>query len=378
MWRYIAVGLISVVLASCASTIRMEKKAETKKLIVGYLFEGNDTVDPDSLNLGMVTDVIYAFAKIESDTITEGFRSSARNLRILNKAKRKHPGLRILISVGGWGWSGGFSDMCLTADSRAKFIASAVRFVSKYNLDGIDIDWEYPGLRGAGNVHRPEDKQNFTSLLAGLRMALDSLGMKTGKYYLMSAAAGAFGEYLMHTDIAADAKYLDFINLMTYDMSIPGADSLAGLNAPLFADPRDPDRNSADAAVAAFEAAGVPPSKIVLGVPFYGRAWHVDTSAFNGLYEPGGRPGTRMNTTYKGLVENYIDKNGFESYWDSTSCAPYLFNRDSDTFISYEDPRSLRDKCYYVKARGLGGVMFWSFKSDYESTLLRTLFEELR
>ncbi len=378
MWRYIAVGLISVGLASCASTIQMEKKAETKKLIVGYLFEGNDIVNPDSIGLGMVTDVMYAFANIKGDTISEGFKNTGENLRILTEAKKKYKKLKVLISVGGWGWSGGFSDMCLTSESRAKFIGSVVRFIGRYNLDGIDIDWEYPGLPGAGNVHRPEDKQNFTSLLAGLRIALDQLGMKTGKYYLITAAAGAFDQYLEHTDMAIDSKYLDFLNLMTYDFSVPGADSLAGLNAPLFTNPRDPYNNSDDAAVQAFEAAGVPPSKIVLGVPFYGRAWHVDSSAFNGLYEPGKPPATRMNTTYSGLVENYINKNGFVRHWDSTSCAPYLFNRDSDTFVSYDDPRSLRDKCDYIKARELGGVMFWSFKSDYESTLLRTLYEKLR
>ncbi len=378
MWRYIAAGLVSILLASCAGTNRLEKNTQAEKLIVGYLFEGNDIVKPDSLGLGMVTDVIYAFANIQGDTITDGFKSTAENLALLNEEKRRYPDLKILISVGGWGWSGGFSDMCMTSESRAKFIESAIRFIRRNNLDGLDIDWEYPGLPGAGNVHRPEDKENFTAFLAEMRMALDRLGMETGKYYLLTAAAGAFDQYLVHTDLAVDSKYLDFVNLMTYDFSVPGADSLAGFNSPLFTNPMDPYHNSDDAAVQAFVAAGVPPSKIVLGVPFYGRAWHVDSSAFNGRYQPGGLPATRMNTTYSGLVANYIDKSGYVRYWDSTSCVPYLFNRDSDIFITYDDPQSLRDKCDYIKARELGGVMFWSFKSDDRSALLKTLYEGLK
>lgn len=378
MLRIITAGLISVLVASCAGTIQFEKKAPAAKYIVGYLFQGNSIVNPDSLDLGMVTDVNYAFANIKGDTITEGFKNDAQNFRILNEAKQKYPRLRILISVGGWSWSGGFSDMCLTKESRTKFIESAIRFIQKYNLDGIDIDWEYPGLPGAGNIHRPEDKQNFTSLLAELRVALDQLGTKTGKYYMLTIAAGASNNYLAHTEMGVDVKYLDFINLMTYDMSVPGGDSLAGHNAPLFANPRDPDHKSADAAVEAFEAAGVPPSKIVMGVPFYGHVWHADSSAFNGLYEPGGPTKKWINASYKNLVVNYIDKNGFVRYWDSTSCVPYLFNRDSDTFVTYDNPRSLRDKCNYIRARELRGVMFWSFNSDYKSTLLRTLYKEMR
>ncbi len=266
MRSVIAVSLLSVFLASCAITPELTGKAESKECIVGYLFQGDSLVNPDSLHLGMVTDLMYAFANIKGDTITEGFKNDAENFRILDDARRKYPNLKILISVGGWEWSGGFSNMCLTSESRGKFIGSAVRFIQKYNLDGIDIDWEYPGLPGAGNVHRPEDRRNFTDLLGELRMALDSLGMKNGRHYLITIAAGAFENYLKHTDLAEDVHYLDFINLMTYEMSSPAGDSLTGHNAPLFANPRDPRSNSDDKAVEEFIAAGVPPSKIVLGV----------------------------------------------------------------------------------------------------------------
>ncbi len=369
---------MGLVLASCAGTFSVQQKAGNERYVVGYLFQGDSLVNPDSIDLGDLTHLMYAFANIKDDTIAEGFRNDAENFRILNGEKSKYPNLKILISVGGWGWSGAFSDMCLTEESRETFIRSAVGFIEKNGLDGIDIDWEYPGLPGAGNVHRPEDKQNFTSLLAELRIALDELGARTGKHYLITAAAGAFKKYLENTEMAEDMKYLDFINLMTYDFSSPGGDSVAGHNAPLFTNPKDPRHNSDDQAVQDFVAAGVPPSRIVLGVPFYGHVWQVDTSSFNGPYERGGPPQGRLYVSYGDLVENLINKNGFVRYWDSTSCVPYLLNRQSGTFISYDDVESLSDKCDYIKAHELKGVMFWSFKSDYRSILLRTLHARLK
>jgi len=89
------------------------------------------------------------------------------NLQALTALRESYPHLKVMISVGGWTWSGGFSDMALTKASRKTFIDSAIAFLNQHKLDGIDLDWEYPGLPGAGNTHRPEDKKNFTRLLMG-------------------------------------------------------------------------------------------------------------------------------------------------------------------------------------------------------------------
>jgi chitinase len=311
--------------------------------------------------------------------IEQGFKNDIENFKILNQTRKRNPYLKILISVGGWTWSGGFSDMCLTKESRGKFIRSAISFISENNLDGVDIDWEYPGLPGNNNTHRPEDKENFTSLLKEMRNALDELGANSGKHYLLTAATGASDNYLANTEMGLDQRYVDFFNLMTYDFSVPGADSLAGHNAPLFTNPRDPNHSSADAIVQKYIEAGVSPDKIVLGVPFYGHVWQVDSTVYHGLYEPGGVPKTRIRGSFANIENNLLDRNGFVRYWDSTSCAPYIFNDSSRIFITYDDVESLRDKCNYIKAHELKGAMFWSYSPNYyQLRLLHTLYDGLK
>ena len=152
-------------------------------------------------------------------------------------------------------------------------MASAVDFVRRHDLDGFDVDWEYPGLPGDGNPHRPEDKENFTALMADLRAALDREGARRGRPLLLTFAAGASREFLAHTEMAKVQAVVDFVNLMTYDFRVANPGAPAGHHANLFPSPNDPRSHSADGAVKDFLAAGVPAAKLVLGVPFYGRAW---------------------------------------------------------------------------------------------------------
>ena len=113
------------------------------------------------------------------------------NFRILNRLKDVNPELKILISIGGWTWSGNFSDAVLTAESRSEFAKTSVDIVADYDLDGVDIDWEYPGQIGDNNVYRPEDKQNYTRMFKALRKELDKLSKTTGKYYELTTAVGS-------------------------------------------------------------------------------------------------------------------------------------------------------------------------------------------
>ena len=379
MRRIFAAVISSFVIVSCSTTRLLESNAEHGKYIVGYLFCGDSLINGNDIEVEKLTHVIYAFANIKDGKIEQGFKNDAENFKILNQTKSRNPYLKILISVGGWTWSGGFSDMSLTDTSRAKFIKSAVSFIEENNLDGIDIDWEYPGLPGAGNAHRPEDKENFTSLLKEMRNSLDNLGVKHNKHYLLTAATGASGNYLANTEMGEDQKYLDFINLMTYDFCEPGSDSLAGHNAPLFNNPRDPNHSSCDAMVQAYVDAEVPSNKILLGVPFYGHVWQVTASDHHGLYEPGGMPKIRMRGSYENIRLNLLNEEGFVRYWDSTSCAPYLFNGSEKIFITYDDEESLHDKCKYIGAHELKGAMFWSYSSKYyELRLLQTLYDGLK
>ncbi|SEN14635.1 glycosyl hydrolase family 18 protein [Lihuaxuella thermophila] len=306
------------------------------------------------------------------------------NFNQLTKLKQKYPHLKTLISVGGWTWSGGFSDAALTDASRTKFADSAVRFIRTWGFDGVDIDWEYPVSGGSQNG-RPEDKQNFTLLLQKLREKLDAAGREDGKHYLLTIASGAGPTYLQNTELGKAEDYLDFINIMTYDFH-GGWEKTSGHHAPLYADPADPFPNKAtfhvNAAVEGHLHAGVPASKIVLGLPFYGRGWTGCSTAGNGQYQS--CTGTPQGTWEAGVFDfsdleaNYINKNGYTRYWNDVSKVPYLFNPSNGTFITYDDVESIGYKTSFLKTKGLGGAMFWELSSDRNKTLLNKVYNDLK
>ena len=129
--------------------------------------------------------------------------------------------------------------------------------VSKYNLDGIDIDWEYPGMMGDSNVYRPEDKENYTFLFRDLRHALDSLNQMTRLKYFVTTAVGGFQTYIDHTEMGKMQQYTDFINIMSYDYA-DGSDTISGHHTNLYTSSNDTSQYSTHRAIQEFMAAGVP------------------------------------------------------------------------------------------------------------------------
>lgn len=354
--------------------------SDAGRVIIGYVFPRERVIAAAEVDAARLTHVNYAFANVADGRVVEGFAKDAENLRVLTGLRGANPAFKVLVSVGGWTWSGGFSEAAATPESRARFVASAVDFVRRHDLDGFDVDWEYPGLPGFGNPHGPRDKANFTRLMAELRVALDADAKTRGRSVLLTMAAGAFKQFLEQTEMDKVAASVDFVNLMTYDFRVED-DPVAGHHANLFPHPADDKKGSADGAVRDFLAAGVPADKLVLGVPFYGRAWRSEggDAAARGLYQPAARPAERIDTGYAKLAAERIGRAGFGRLWDPVAQAPYLWSPEARVFVSYEDPESLRAKCRYIRERGLAGVMFWEYFADQPGgVLLGTLHEELR
>jgi chitinase len=295
-----------------------------KGQIIAYVFAKDSVIQPGEIAANKLTRINYAFANLKDGRIIEGFAHDAENFAALNALKRINPQLAILVSVGGWTWSGQFSSMSLTKESRKLFIDSAVQFVTRYQLDGLDIDWEYPGLPGNHNPFRPEDKENYTLLLKELRQRFDREGKRLHKHLFTSIATGASLKFLDHTEMGKVQKYVDTVNLMAYDYYEPTSSKTTGHHAPLYTNPADPKLVSADASVRNYEKAGVPATKIVLGVPFYGHLWGGVLAQNNGLYQPGKQvPGAYAD--YSTITAHMLN-NGFTRYWDATASAPYLYN----------------------------------------------------
>lgn len=337
-----------------------------------------------------ITHINYAFANISADggcalgdpyadidKFYEGDSWDAGSLRgsfnQLLKLKQAHPHVQTLISVGGWTWSGRFSDVALTASSRAAFASSCVDFMKQYGFDGIDIDWEYPVGGGlASNTTRPEDEQNYTLLMAELRDQLDAAEAADGREYLLTIAAPAGPGIYANLEIAALGQILDWINVMTYDFH-GGWANTTNFNAALYASSMDPTPDpvartsfNVDAAMQAYLAAGVPSHKLVMGVPFYGRGW-AGVSGGDGLFRPASGPASPGTWEagvfdYHDLAANYIPSS--PTYRHPEAEVPWLFDPATGVMISYDDPESLANKAQYVVANELGGVMFWELSGD--------------
>lgn len=374
----------SFVLISCRSTSTVSEREPMETVshrIIGYVMgTRSQTVRPEDAR--KLTHINYAFANVteEGEVVLEHPEDPER-LRQLVDLRNINPGLKILLSVGGWSWSDYFSNAALTEEARNRFARTAVELLAQYRLDGLDIDWEYPGQAGEDNVFRPEDRENFTLLLETVREHLNRQGLRDGRtgpdHYLLTIAAGADRSFLDHTRMAQAQQYLDFINLMTYDFHGSWTDHTGHLSN-LFppAASRVPKEPSVMASVKYYRVAGVPVHKIVLGVPFYGRGWAGVTRTDNGLYQSYEKP--LGGIPYDSLEVHYINKDGFIRYRDEASDSPYLWNSDRGIFITYEDSISLMHKAAYIKTSGLGGVMYWEYSQDHDGTLLNTLYRYIR
>jgi chitinase len=311
--------------------------------------------------------------------------ANLRALVALKQQRQKHPQFKVVISVGGWNWSNRFSDVAASAPARANFIASSLQTMRRYGLDGIDLDWEYPGEAGvpcvAGEVcTRPEDRQNFIVLARELRAAFDKAGHQDGKHYSITIAAGANGNYVGDGAWVKElARSLDWINLMSYDYHMPWEKS-TGHHAALFADAKDPATANgfyAARSVQRYLDAGVARDKLVLGVPFYGYGWKGCAPGPNGdgqyqTCQGGVTDGVNGGNSY-GYGQVLSRGAGYQRYWNASARVPYMYSAAEQVWITYEDPASLQEKTRYIRQRGLRGAMFWELSADSDGKLLQAL-----
>ena len=357
-----------------------------------------------------LTHIIYAFARITDDgrlalgdpcldagdcdstsigarpspgAPSDGTRSvEGGNMAALRELKTRFPHLKLLVAVGGWTGSGKFSDVALTAESRQAFTESAVDLIIRRwpgLFDGIDIDWEYP-VRGGlpTNVTRPEDRVNCTLLLQALRRELDAQGARDGRQYLLTVATIAGPAVFAQLELDKVAATVDWFNVMTYDYH--AGSRIAHFNAPLYTATGDPTPGfTIDSTVTRYLQGGVPATKIVVGLPFYGRVYGGVADTNDGLFQPAPGPVPeewRTGTDHRSLVRRQPESNGFRRLLHPEARVPFLYNPATGVWITYDDTASIAEKVAYVRARGLGGVMAWELGGD-DGTLVRTIHSAL-
>jgi chitinase len=361
----------------------------------GRCFEANQAGEGDAW-----ADYQRPFGAAESvDGVADAPEQALKgNFNQLRELKAAHPGLKVLLSIGGWTWSTWFSNAAASADARRAFVASCIDLFIKGDLpqlgsveggpgsaagvfDGIDLDWEWPGSEGEpGNVVRAEDRRNFTLLLAEFRRQLDAHGKGTGRRYQLTA-------FLPADPAKMDAgyegrrifRYLDHATVQGYDFHgawDPITNHQSAISTPA-GQPLLPDF-TVERAIDGWIARGAPPSKLVLGLPFYGRGWTGVTDAANGLFQPATGPAP---ATFEAGYEDYkklatLTGPEYRLHRDNRAGFAWLF--DGSTFWTFDDPTVMRLKTAYIKHKGLGGAMMWSLDGDdANATLLRTIHSGL-
>jgi chitinase len=370
--RYCILFAAGFFLLSC----QRERSVDTSpKVIIGYVPAYRGALDEKKIDATKLTHINYAFVDVkDSMAWLTNVETDTSNFRKLNHLKRDNADLKILISIGGWSWSENFSDAVLTESSRKKFAKSSTEIVEKFNLDGVDIDWEYPGFRGEDNIYRAEDRQNFTLMFKTLRAELDELSTRSQKKYLLTTAVPDFTEFLSKTDMGEAARHMDYVNIMSYDFHVSAGDTVSH-HSNLYPTENVAGR-SAHRGITEYIAAGVPAEKLVLGIPFYGRSWIMKTTDNRGIdrvadsvVRAGG---------YTDIKDSIAKLPGLVRYWDEKAKAPYLFNEQTRRLVVYDDEESVKIKCDYVKENKLAGVMFWQYESDPKLYLLNTINANLR
>lgn len=325
------------------------------KLVCSYIYDRSPDFSFNLDNMKMVDIVNYSFGKVNDDhTLDTSRLFHLDEILSLRSDKRK-----VVLSIGGWG-AGGFSEAVSTKDTTAIFVNSICDFVKRTGIDGIDMDWEYPNSGSAGIAFSPDDTPNFTYFLKELRHALDEI--RPG--LLLTVAVGAGLKCVEDIEIKKIVDYIDYLNIMTYDLG-HSENGKFHHHTNLYKS-ADDHQVSGDQAVRAYHDAGMPLEKIIIGSATYGKVFTLDKNDVPKGHYP-----------YWKIETELVNDKSVKFVWDEDAHAPIaILNKNH--YVTYDDPRSVKEKCNYIKENNLAGIMYWEYTSDKFGTLLRTMYENLK
>jgi chitinase len=285
--------------------------------------------------------------------------------------KKKHRQMKTLLSIGGWTASqeGKFDPAISSAEGRRRFAQTAVKLLADWGFDGLDIDYEYPLTE--------EEAQNFVYLLRECREALDDYAESNGQryHYLLTVATSAGPHHYNLLDMNGMDKYIDAWHLMAYDYA-GSWDNVSGDQANVYPDPQNPasTKFSTNEAVDDYIAYGIDPSKIILGLPLYGRSF-LNT---DGLGQP--FSGIGQGSIEKGIwLYRDLPQPGSTVHVDRDTISSYSYDPWTRELVTYDNVEAARLKAKYLMSRDLGGAVFWEASGDKvgEKSLVRTLAKEM-
>lgn len=318
-------------------------KDMSPKIALAYVESNRKGIpDPD-----MFTHLIYAFTEF-NDSNDGVVVDRPEKLKGMSDLKTKNPDLKVIVGVGGYKKEG-FSEMARDKKKRKAFVKNIKEIIDEYNLDGVDLDWEFPTTEAGGHTATPKDDRNYVTLVKELRKAL-------GKEKWISYYSNNSGSFIDHKGMV---PYVDYVHVSGYNLAVPKETDKRSLHqSPLYPSAKTGGwcvKSSIDRHL----KLGIPKEKILMGIPFFGR---------------GKKP-----------FPTYLDCKSFSKYsgnlkpkWDDDAQAPYYADKDGNLVMGYDDERSIAAKMDYVRANGLSGVFIWNYDSDFDDHRLGKAIQTLR
>lgn len=357
MYRYV-LALLTILV-----TFQQVSAQKPALNIIAY-YSGNET-SIDGYDVNKLSHIIYSFCHLKGNRLNVDDARDTATIKKLVGLKKKNPQLKVMLSLGGWGGCKPCSEVFARSEARKEFAASVKELNDYFGTDGIDLDWEYPGIPGhPDHPWSTEDRPNFTSLVQELRTAL-------GPRHEISFAAGGFPRFLEEAvEWNKLAPLIDRVNLMSYDL-VSGFSTRTGHHTPLYSTSEQVE--SAHQAIHWLDSIGFPPGKLVIGAAFYGRSWEGVVADNNGLYKEGK---FKSFVPYRIFPQQVTAEKGFRFFRDPVAKAPYAYNEKEKLFITYDDDISIRAKTEYAISKGLNGIMFWELTLDpKENGLLDVIYK---
>ena len=333
----------------------------TYQPVFAYVYSGSYKGFTD-MALNTIDVVNLAFARVTADS-TVDLRDVQSNIEKIVQFRKQ--GIRVVLSFAGN--LSNFSDTAYTSETRKKFAEDILRVINLYHLDGVDIDWEYPGYDTGRDVS--VDRPNFTLMMASIDKAVKGANPD----YLITAAVPGGRWGIDRYQVTELSKHMDYFHLMTYDFH---TDTAAYHHCALYSTTNTSLGSSADYSVKAYHDAGAPYSKLVVGAAFYGRVYVLSGPATT----PTGIGSTNVISsgnyiTYTSIYNDYLlhRSSTILYYHDTEAQAGYIYSKNENKVIVFDDPASVTAKYNYAVNKGLGGLMYWENGEDTTDSLLKAI-----
>ncbi len=347
MTRRFLICLVSLTAFSAIGLSLAAPADNNDKVFVGYLFG-----PPRNINFKLYTHLCHAFLVADAEGNVQKSRG-VPNRELVGDAHEA--GVKMLVSLGGWGWDKQFAAIVSKPEAEDRYVASVMKIVEEADYDGIDLDWEYPDTEN--------EVVGFERLTRRFRKQLDELGAKKGKPMLITMAASSNPGTLKWLGKDFLLETMDWINVMTYDFAGDWT-PYAGHHSPLFASskpPRGTPPSTESTITFLLEKRGLPANRLAVGIPLYGRGFAVSEPY---AATKKGQSKSRVPQGNYANLNKLQHEQGWTRQWDDETKNPWLIAPDRSVVIGYDDVESVALKTEWTLQKGLRGVFFWQVNAD--------------